>query len=115
MPPKPLPMTSGWKRSWTTCDAPPRRAILPPVRRALLLLPVLALAAGWALDRALPPDLSALERVSRETPARDGRLLQVLAEWTPPLPGYHLYYASRRQTSSAFRLLINAVRYRAVS
>jgi DNA-binding transcriptional LysR family regulator len=43
----------------------------------------------------------------------EGRLIQVLAEWTPPLPGYHLYYASRRQTSPAFRLLINAVRYRA--
>jgi DNA-binding transcriptional LysR family regulator len=43
---------------------------------------------------------------------REGRLVRVLAEWTPPLPGYHLYYASRRQTSPAFRLLINAVRYR---
>lgn len=50
-----------------------------------------------------------------ENHLRGGRLVQVLAEWTPPLPGYHLYYASRRQTSSAFRLLINAVRYRAVS
>lgn len=42
-----------------------------------------------------------------------GRLIQVLGEWTPPLPGYHLYYASRRQVSPAFRLLVNAVRYRA--
>ncbi|MCA0417667.1 MAG: LysR family transcriptional regulator [Proteobacteria bacterium] len=44
---------------------------------------------------------------------RQGRLIQVLSKWTPPLPGYHLYYASRRQTSPAFRLLLNAVRYRA--
>ncbi|MBS7541510.1 LysR family transcriptional regulator [Ancylobacter oerskovii] len=43
---------------------------------------------------------------------RQGRLVEVLGEWTPPLPGYHLYYASRRQTSPAFRLLLNAVRYR---
>lgn len=41
-----------------------------------------------------------------------GKLIQVLAEWTPPLPGYHLYYASRRQTSPAFRLLVSALRYR---
>lgn len=41
-----------------------------------------------------------------------GRLRHVLAEWTPPLPAYHLYYASRRQTSPAFRLFANAVRYR---
>ena len=52
------------------------------MRRALLLLPILALAAAWALDRALPPDLSALARVSAETPARDGRLLHV-----DPIPG----------------------------
>jgi DNA-binding transcriptional LysR family regulator len=42
---------------------------------------------------------------------REGRLVQVLSEWTPPLPGYHLYYASRRRVSPAFRLLINALRY----
>jgi DNA-binding transcriptional LysR family regulator len=30
-----------------------------------------------------------------------GQLRQVLAEWTPPLPGYHLYYPSRRHSSPA--------------
>jgi DNA-binding transcriptional LysR family regulator len=43
--------------------------------------------------------------------ARD-RLKQVLADWCPPFPGYHLYYPSRRQQSPAFRLLIEALRYR---
>ncbi|MBX9873565.1 LysR family transcriptional regulator [Bosea massiliensis] len=43
---------------------------------------------------------------------REGKLVRMLGEWTPPLPGYHLYYASRLQTSQAFRLLLNAVRYR---
>ncbi|MFL1461667.1 transglycosylase domain-containing protein [Roseococcus sp. DSY-14] len=52
------------------------------MRRALLLLPVLGLAAAWALDRAFPPDLSRLQRVSAEVPARDGRLLHA-----SPLPG----------------------------
>jgi DNA-binding transcriptional LysR family regulator len=41
-----------------------------------------------------------------------GRLKQVLADWCPPFPGYHLYYPSRRQQSPAFRLLIEALRYR---
>ena len=40
------------------------------------------------------------------------RLAQVLGPWTPPLPGYHLYYPSRRHASPAFRLLVDALRYR---
>ena len=42
----------------------------------------------------------------------DGRLIEVLADWSPPFPGYHLYYPSRRQASAAFALLVNALRYR---
>lgn len=42
----------------------------------------------------------------------DGRLVQVLDDWTPPFPGYHLYYPSRRQQSPAFALLVDALRYR---
>lgn len=42
----------------------------------------------------------------------DGRLTRVLADWCPPFPGYHLYYPSRRQHSSGFALLIEALRYR---
>lgn len=41
-----------------------------------------------------------------------GRLQQVLSKETPPLPGYHLYYPNRRHTSPAFRLLVDALRYR---
>ncbi|WFU10309.1 LysR family transcriptional regulator [Rhizobium sp. CB3090] len=43
----------------------------------------------------------------------DGRLVQVLAEWSPPFPGYHLYYPSRRHPSPAFTLLVEALRYKA--
>ncbi|PKU24789.1 LysR family transcriptional regulator [Telmatospirillum siberiense] len=43
----------------------------------------------------------------------DGRLVRVLADWCPPFPGYHLYYPSRRQSSPAFTLLVDALRYRA--
>ncbi len=42
----------------------------------------------------------------------DGRLIRVLGENTPPLPGYHLYYPSRRHASPAFRLFLDAVRYK---
>jgi DNA-binding transcriptional LysR family regulator len=44
-----------------------------------------------------------------------GRLIQVLADWCPPFSGYHLYYQSRRQRTSAFTLLLDALRYRASS
>lgn len=44
---------------------------------------------------------------------RDGRLERVLARVTPDLPGYHLYYPNRRFASSAFKLFVETVRYRA--
>ena len=43
----------------------------------------------------------------------DGRLIRVLDDWCPPFSGYHLYYPSRRQTTPAFALLVDALRYRA--
>jgi DNA-binding transcriptional LysR family regulator len=47
-----------------------------------------------------------------DTHVRAGRLVRVLDDWTPPFPGYHLYYPSRRQQSPAFALLVEALRYR---
>jgi DNA-binding transcriptional LysR family regulator len=41
-----------------------------------------------------------------------GRLQQVLEDWCAPYSGYHLYYPSRRQSSPAFALLVEALRYR---
>lgn len=41
-----------------------------------------------------------------------GRLIRALEAWTPPFPGYHLYFPSRRQQSPAFALLVEALRYR---
>lgn len=40
-----------------------------------------------------------------------GRLIRVLADWCEPFSGYHLYYPSRRQSSPAFTLLREALRY----
>ncbi|WP_301273329.1 LysR family transcriptional regulator [Acetobacter okinawensis] len=42
----------------------------------------------------------------------EGRLIRVLEDWCPAFPGYHLYYPSRRQSSAAFRLIVDALRYR---
>jgi DNA-binding transcriptional LysR family regulator len=39
-------------------------------------------------------------------------LIRVLSDWCPPFPGFHLYYPSRRQSSPAFALLVEALRYR---
>jgi len=43
----------------------------------------------------------------------NGRLKRVLEDWCLPYSGYHLFYPSRRQSSAAFALVLNALRYRA--
>jgi DNA-binding transcriptional LysR family regulator len=40
----------------------------------------------------------------------EGRLVRVLEGWCSPFQGYHLYYPSRRQSSPAFTLLVDALR-----
>lgn len=55
---------------------------------------------GFALEEAVRPHIA------------DGSLVQVLADWCQPFDGYHLYYPTRRQASPAFRLLVEALRYR---
>ncbi|NTF43840.1 LysR family transcriptional regulator [Rhizobium sp. AC27/96] len=42
----------------------------------------------------------------------DGRLIQVLDEWSQPFTGYHLYYPSRRHPSPAFTLLVETLKFR---
>ncbi|GGA20212.1 LysR family transcriptional regulator [Dyella nitratireducens] len=41
----------------------------------------------------------------------DGRLERVLENWCSSFPGYHLYYPSRRQSSRAMAVVIDALRY----
>jgi DNA-binding transcriptional LysR family regulator len=41
----------------------------------------------------------------------EGKLKQVLKNWSPTFPGHHLYYPSRRQSSPAFVLVLNALRH----
>jgi DNA-binding transcriptional LysR family regulator len=47
-----------------------------------------------------------------QTYIAQGRLRRVLEDWCEPYSGYHLYYPSRRKSSQAFALLVEALRYR---
>jgi DNA-binding transcriptional LysR family regulator len=42
---------------------------------------------------------------------RDGRLLSVMHNWCPAFPGLHAYYPSRRHSSRALALVIDAIRH----
>lgn len=53
----------------------------------------------------IPVDLAASHLES-------GALIRVLADWSEDLPGYHLYYPNRRFSSPAFKLVVDALRYR---
>jgi DNA-binding transcriptional LysR family regulator len=63
-----------------------------------------AALAGFGLAY-VPEDLA-------EPHLAKGGLKRVLEDWCPPFSGYHLYYPSRRQSSAAFALLVDALRYR---
>jgi DNA-binding transcriptional LysR family regulator len=63
-----------------------------------------AALAGFGLAY-VPEDLAQPHLAKR-------RLKRVLEGWCPPYSGYHLYYPSPRQSSAAFALLVDALRYR---
>lgn len=69
-------------------------SISPIVRAAL---------AGQGL--AFVPDDAVAERIA------EGRLIRVLEDWCQPYTGYHLYYPSRRQSSGALAVIVEALRY----
>jgi DNA-binding transcriptional LysR family regulator len=66
-------------------------------------------AAEQGLGIAYLPEDMILDRIT------DGKLVRVLSDWCPPFPGYHLYYPSKKQPSAAFKLLLEALRYRPAS
>lgn len=41
-----------------------------------------------------------------------GELVELLPDWSQTFTGFHLYYPSRHQNSPAFRIVIDALRYR---
>ncbi|MFV0262585.1 MAG: LysR family transcriptional regulator [Kluyvera sp.] len=62
-------------------------------------------AAEAGLGLAYVPDDTIADSVAA------GRLQQVLTDWCVPFAGYYLYYPSRRQHTTAFALLVDALRY----
>jgi DNA-binding transcriptional LysR family regulator len=62
-----------------------------------------AALAGFGL--AYVPEDLAQPHVAR------GHLKRVLEDWCAPYAGFHLYYPSRRQSSAAFALLVDALRH----
>lgn len=54
--------------------------------------------------------LAYVERREAEPFLSDGRLIQVLADWTPPFEGEALYYPRQRHPSAAFRAFIDYVK-----
>jgi DNA-binding transcriptional LysR family regulator len=64
-----------------------------------------AALAGFGL--ACVPEDVAQEHIAA------GRLVQVLDDWAPSFPGYHIYYASRLQSSPALALVVGALRHQA--
>ena len=70
---------------------------LSPVVRAAL--------AGQGL--AFVPEAAVADDIAQ------GRLVRVLDDWCQPYTGYHLYYPSRRQSSGALAVVVEALRHRA--
>jgi DNA-binding transcriptional LysR family regulator len=56
------------------------------------------LGVGYLLRDVVEPHLA------------ERRLVRLLADWTPPFPGFHLYYPSRRQIRPVLSAFIEAVR-----
>jgi DNA-binding transcriptional LysR family regulator len=40
----------------------------------------------------------------------NGQLTRVMTDWSPEIPGYHLYFSSRAQKSPALKLLVEVIR-----
>lgn len=68
-------------------------------------LPILKAAVAGDGLAFLPDDM-----VHKEL--ADGSLVRVLEDWCQPFAGYHLYYPNRRERSSAFGVVVDALRHR---
>lgn len=67
-------------------------------------VPILRAAVAGCGLAFLPEDMAAKELA-------EGSLCRVMEDWCQPFAGYHIYYPNRREQSSAFRVVIEALRY----
>jgi DNA-binding transcriptional LysR family regulator len=83
-----------------------RKAVTVGVSGPLIVddthLVIQAVLAGVGLGLAFE------EQVAEHVAKR--RLVRVLEDWTPPFPGFFLYYPSRRHQPAALSALVNALR-----
>ncbi len=67
--------------------------------------------SGLMVDAALAgAGLAFVSEFSVAVPLREGRLRQVLDDWTPAYPGLCLYFASRKHVPARLRALIDLIR-----
>lgn len=96
--------TSGGLYPWTFAKDGEEVVVRPKGHGIFNTVPMMLAAALDGIGLAsLPEDTVRLMLA-------EGRLVRVLADWTPKRPGYHLYYASRKQPSPAFSIVLDALR-----
>jgi DNA-binding transcriptional LysR family regulator len=98
--------TSGTLNAWRLVQRGREKRVVVDGPLSLNTIDLIGAAALDGLGLAYLP----LDQVVQHLKRR--RLKAVLTSWTPPLPGYHLYYPNRRHASPAFKLFVEAVRYR---
>jgi DNA-binding transcriptional LysR family regulator len=70
-------------------------------------------ATGQILNAALAGSgLAYIPESMAQPHLAKGRLRRVLDDWCLPYSGYHVFYPSRRQSSAAFALVLDTLRYR---
>ncbi|WP_164021843.1 LysR family transcriptional regulator [Pyxidicoccus trucidator] len=83
------------KRNWRV---PVRGSVVTNNRALMLALVEQGLGLAYAFEPAVKEQL------------RDGRLMRVLEEYAPTVPGFFLYFPSRAQRSGPLRLFIEVAR-----
>jgi DNA-binding transcriptional LysR family regulator len=97
--------TSGGLWSWPFAKDGRELKVRAEGPLAFNAIPLILSAALAGLGLACLPDDVVREHVAA------GRLVRVLADWSPLTTGSHLYYPNR-QPGPAFALLVEALRYR---
>lgn len=74
--------------------------------------PLVCNTSAPILDAALHGlGLAYLPKDAVQTYVDRNELIQILSDWTPPHPGFHLYYPSSHQHTAAFRVVLEALRF----
>lgn len=97
-------LPSGKPYRWEFARKGQEVAIDVPGHLTLDSLSMMAQAAADGLGVAFIPDIAATDLLE------SGRLVPILSDWCPPMPGLFIYYPGRRQVPNALRALIDIIR-----